>query len=202
MELSKSPPSIHGVLHLPLALGLGVMAMTCLSLLAIGNYWLGLVRVQLALDRCTGETALELRGRLQSLESTNQKISVLRISAAGALAAGNLTAIEAIRKTSNTLARLQDLELLGWKKTQSKWWLHSTCRGSPPKKPLPEIPFFRTPSDPLGAKPLEWRESQPKSFRIILKKGARRSESFVFRSEKTSNSQWTASWRPPDAPAL
>ncbi|NDD92424.1 hypothetical protein EBZ37_10100, partial [bacterium] len=100
MELSKSPPSIHGVLHLPLALGLGVMAMTCLSLLAIGNYWLGLVRVQLALDRCTGETALELRGRLQSLESTNQKISVLRISAAGALAAGNLTAFEAIRKTS------------------------------------------------------------------------------------------------------
>ncbi|MBU6376049.1 MAG: hypothetical protein KGQ59_08645 [Bdellovibrionales bacterium] len=203
MEIKKSYPQIHGdlgILHVPLALTLGIIATCSLSLLIMGSSWTRSVKAQLQLDRCTGKTALELRQRLETLEITNQEIKLLRTAAQAALIAGNLTVLETLKKSSTALASQQETQLLGWKKTQGQWWTQPECHKGKILLPLPEISYVRPPDDIFGPSPLHWKENQARFFSIALKRGGRLSESFVFPSKSSLETRWTASWRNPHAP--
>ena len=186
-----------GVLHLPMATALAALALAGLGLLGIGRYWTAKVGIQLDLDRCTGEAALELRDRILSLEAGNRRIEALRAGVAAALATGNAPVLEAAKTALSIAARAQDLQLLDWRRRQVGWLVRAECGGVKSSPPLPEIPLSRPPPDPLGERPLSWRGPPLRLFSIRAARARRSSASFVFRPQETPESAWTASWRQP-----
>ena len=114
-----------------------------------------------------------------------------------ALATGNAPVLEAAKTALSIAARVQDLQLLDWRRRQVGWLVRAECGGVKSSPPLPEIPLSRPPPDPLGERPLSWRGPPLRLFSIRAARGRRSSASFVFRPQETPESAWTASWRQP-----
>jgi hypothetical protein len=143
--------------------------------LGILRAWHREAALQLALDRCSGEAALALRSRVRAIETSIQRFRIFK--------AGQL-----IPKFGATATALLKLELANQQRLEVEWvaasagWFVSGCsRGRWTLSGYPSFAWRREAPDLLGPGNLAPHPERPKSFRLELKEGARRSIALVER---------------------
>lgn len=188
----------RGVLHVPLALLCLLMAVTGLGLWGILHHWKSLTQTQLRLDRCTGEPALDLKSKLQTIGSANQHIRELRITEAAAMIP-NPPLAAALKVTIEEETLRQESLRVQWLMKQGKWVVQGGCGGHGDiMAPLPNLDWFREPPDQLGEQPLDM-EMIPTSFTFAAYHSPRASAAEVFSGDDENESSWFARWIAPQA---
>ncbi len=159
-----------------------------------------LAEVQLRLDHCISKTALELRSKLNSIESSNGRIRIIRL----ALIADPEPSTRTLLETTLFKEVLeQELHLTQWKGRQLSWIALSGCDQKGDRiYPLPKIPWIRDPPDAVGLQPLRWSANSAKNFHIELEHSPRQSAARVFQGRTAEGvedvaSKWSAQWAPP-----
>jgi hypothetical protein len=184
----------QGALSIPLLLAL--LAISCLGLATWGmmRHWRHLTELQLKLDRCVGDTALDLKRALQEIERANRHIQMLRAAQAASGLAGG---VGELRPLMILEARRQDLEILRWNTKQARWLVQRGCGGAGGVPlPLPSMKWFRAPPDPIGPQPLEWAPGMPRILKLQLTHTPRAAAAVVQPGEGNETS-WKASWTVP-----
>jgi hypothetical protein len=182
-----------GFATLPLAFLLAALASAALGLLGLQETWRRQVQVQLRLDHCAGEAALELATIQRAISSQNRRIHAARAAKAAALAAGQAQIAAAATATLELLGRSQDLQRLRWVVLQSRFAGWKSCTPNPMgrlSRPGP-LPWHRPPPDPIGLRPLEWPREIPRRIAIHFRHQNRSSHASV----SESKSRWVASYR-------
>jgi len=190
----------RGFLAIPMALLLSVLAGCALMLLGLMSRWDHHVRIQLRLDRCVRQIAIELRETQNRIEGLNTQIRIARASAVFAAAAGQGELLATLQKTTSVLALLQEGVLLKWGVRQASALVDRTCPLDPIHAAdfMTPLPWSRPPADPLGQPPLEWRDASLESadptgtgLRVYLSKKGIKSHAAITRSR---NRIWKASF--------
>jgi hypothetical protein len=142
-----------------LILPISVLISAALGLVAIEFHWRRVVATQLRLDRCIAKTALELKASIQRVDAMNSKIRALRLAIPPALIKPPVA--KALQESLRALVFVQDAELRRWNGLRrTQWLLQRGCgHRSDRAAPLPEQPWMRPPSDPIGPHALVWPES-------------------------------------------
>jgi hypothetical protein len=175
-----------GVLHVPLALMTLLFVITGLSLWALLHHWKTLTQTQLRLDRCTGEAALDLKSKIQNINSANQQIKQFRIAEVAATI--NPEAAEAIRVLISIEALRQESIRGEWMMKQVSWATTAGCDDfRDHSSPLPSLRWERDPPDALGQRPLHM-EDFPHSFHFEIKHSPRASAAEVFQGGQDDSS--------------
>lgn len=190
----------QGIFHLPLLLSSLIIATTGLALWGMLHHWKGLAQTQLRLDRCTGEAALELKGKLERIRETNTQMIGLRTAE---MAAPLPPAKAALQAAVDAAAFYQEALRTQWTLKQSRWLLTSGCESSGDRSaPLPTLSWTRKPPDSLGAFPLDMN-GLPRSFYFAAMHPPRSSAAEVFsggtfggENDPISN-PWHARWIAP-----
>jgi hypothetical protein len=192
----------RGVLHTPLALMTALAVVTGLSLWMLLHHWKNLTLIQLRLDHCTGEIALDLKSKIHDVSQANEKIKELRLAEVAA-AAVDAQAATAVRTLISLQALRQEEIREEWSAKQISWTVTSGC-GDPRDRasPLPALQWIREPEDSLGQKPLHL-EQLPPSFHFEIKHSPRASASELTRgvqseSSPSSSQAWHARWSAPN----
>lgn len=187
----KSIRNESGILHLPMALLTVIFVVTGLGLWGILHHWKDLAQTQLRLDRCTGETALDLKSKLQTIDSANKQMTALRLSEA---AAPNPATIATIKLAVEAEALRQESARSDWALSRLSWAAQIGCssRGDS-STPLPALSWTRDPPDALGSQPLRLEEL-PKSYRIQLTHLPRASAAEVSAGDPNDRTSWQISW--------
>jgi hypothetical protein len=116
------------------------------------------IELQYALDRCVGQTALQLQRWMQELENLNLALLVARAGASVPIppvAAASRVAVFASAGTQQWI-------LLRWTTKQVQWLARGGCGDADwaLPTPLPSHGLYRPPPDGLGPRPLQLRKSQ------------------------------------------
>ncbi|OFZ56030.1 MAG: hypothetical protein A2428_13835 [Bdellovibrionales bacterium RIFOXYC1_FULL_54_43] len=188
----------RGSLHAPLLIATLLLTTAGFGIWGVMRSWQNTMKLQLRLDRCVGEAALEFRNRLYIIESANTRIRALRI----ALAAATIKPIlKPPLKVALTIeAARQDYQIARWKLKQADWLLKRGC-GKPGDLalPLPAFQWTRLPADPIGQQPLSWPGEYPNVFRFQAAHFPRISAAQVHPSQKggSFNGKPSAHWATP-----
>jgi hypothetical protein len=183
-----------GILHIPMALMTVLFFVTGLGLWGVLHHWKSLAQTQLRLDRCTGETALELKMKLQTIASANEQMKVLRVSEAAAVTP---QATAAFQLAIEAEVLRQEKARADWSVNRMSWTAQSGCGGHGDSGfPLPDLSWTREPPDALGPQPLNLDEL-PKAFRIQLNHQPRASAAEVSSGNPYDRTSWHARWIPP-----
>jgi hypothetical protein len=181
----------HGFLSLPMSLLVSVLALSALGLLGLQAGWRSQARLQLHLDQCAAELALEIAKMNQRLEALNAQIRAARVARAAAMASGQAPVVAASAATLGSLILLQDAQRAFWAKLEIRWMLKRDCPLQPPA--LGGLPWFRPPPDALGGRPLEWPPSRQREFVIHFHKKRRKSHASI----RALQSKWITSFSLP-----
>ena len=151
-----------GVVHMPLLVFSVFALIIGLSLWGLLHHWKEIMDTQMRLDHRTGETALDLKSKLSTIESANRQIKVIRTAIRAAQAAEALTdgasglGIAGLQATLKAEVARQEFQRLSWIKKQVEW-VESGCGA---KKdfgfPLPSLRWERDPPDDIGEKALNF----------------------------------------------
>ncbi|HLD98802.1 MAG TPA: hypothetical protein VJB59_01000 [Bdellovibrionota bacterium] len=188
----------RGSLHVPLLIATLLLSTTGFGIWGVMRSWQNIMKLQLRLDRCVGEAALEFRDRLKLIESANTRIKALRI----ALAAATIKPIlKPPLKVALTIeVARQDYQIARWKFKQADWLLKRGC-GKPGDfaRPLPAFQYTRFPPDPIGQQPLSWPGEYPNVFRFQAAHLPRVSAAQVYSPQKGGNfnGKFSAHWATP-----
>lgn len=189
----------RGILHLPMALLSLLLVVTGLGLWGLLHHWKTLAQTQLRLDRCTGETALDLKRKLHSVASANQHIRELRIAEAAALLLQPEVA-EALRVAAIAEAAHQETVRAEWTAKELKWAMQNGCGRGDISSLLPPMTWTRDLPDELGPQTIDLTEIQgPYRFEIRHFPRASAAEVYV---EGDANAlikvpKWRAHWVQP-----
>lgn len=208
LERRQARPRIftdsRGALSLPLALMLMSTTFAAFGTWGLMHHWNNLTALQLRLDRCVGEAALDLRATLKRIEFENVSLRALR--AAQALA--DIEAPGSLVPEITALAEAQDAEIFRWKARQAAWMLAHGCDGQPDlPSPLPSMGWDpRLPPDTDGPQALVWSGSEkrlvfqlnhpPRAAAAVVQ--ARRDQGLAVVAEGVLGAtNWKASWTVP-----
>lgn len=197
---SSSIRDERGILHVPLALLTVVLLVAGLGIWALLHHWKNLTQTQLRLDRCTGETALELKSKLRKIGKANVRIKAERIAEAVAMVPLP-EAAQAMKLVVIAEMAHQEEMRAEWIAKQAKWLLQKGCGAKGDfTLPLPSLKWEREPADELGPNALDLSEL-PRSFRIEARHSPRASAAEVYRGDKNDEpddpTEWKARWIPP-----
>lgn len=181
----------EGFLSLPMTLLVGTLALAALGLLGLQEGWRSQAKLQLTLDQCAAELALDVAKINQRVESLNAQIRATRLARAAALGSGQAPVAAATATALQSLVLLQDAQRAFWIKLEGRWILKGDCPLQMPA--LGALPWFRPLPDALGARPLEWPPTRQKEFVIVFKKKRRKSHASI----RTIESKWVASFALP-----
>ena len=193
----------RGALSLPLLLALLAASFMGFGTWGLMRHWRKLTELQLRLDRCVGDTALELKGALNRIESENRQIQAIRAAiAAGSLAGG---AGQAMKPALEFEVARQEFELLRWRMRQAQWLMRRGCDEEPDlPRPLPEMSWFRPPPDMIGSQPLEWMGKGERRLKVEIRHSPRAASALVesgagswATGEFIGGSNWKATWTAP-----
>jgi hypothetical protein len=190
-----------GSFHLPMALSLALIMISSVGVLYVLHDWRSLVETQLRLDRCAGEAALELKGIVETLDSTNLQITALRAAAIPA----SLTPATKAASDAAIEAEVvwQDFKRLKWQTSQALWLARIKCGNSRDfPAPLPGLDLTRLPPDNLGQQPLTWTHGEPRDLHIEIRHQSREAAAHVFKGAVNVTSTWTAEWTVPSRFAI
>jgi hypothetical protein len=183
-----------GVLHIPMALVTVLFFVTGMGLWGLLHHWKSLAQTQLRLDRCTGETALELKMKLQTISSANEQMKVLRASEA---ASPSPQATAALQLAIEAEVLRQEKARADWAVDRMSWSAVGGCSSHGDSgSPLPDLSWTREPPDALGPQPLNLDEL-PKAFRIQLNHQPRASAAEVSSGNPYDRTSWHCRWIPP-----
>ncbi len=197
-----------GSLTLPLAGISALFAVTSLGTLGLIHQWRRLTETQLRLDRCVGKKAQQLSSLMQSIERANKRVHALRVSITAALVAAPET-VPPLQALLRAQVVVQDLTLKNWDAQRLTWSLTQSCGSSRDrKKPLPDLPWFRPPPDPVGEQALSWPSSLDRRLHLQAENGSRKAAAAVADPNSTNSgvnthalfsrsAQWTAIWTIP-----
>ena len=154
-----------------------------------------LVELQFRLDRCVGERAQDFRNQLNFVESSNQKITGLRMLIS--VAQGEPWLIPPLQAAVGMLVASQERALLRWKGVCIGWLAHTACLNRNDRvTPLPGLDFYRPPPDQLGLQPLKWRgEQMPRSFQFKVLHRPRESRATVRKDDEIVPLQTLQKWK-------
>lgn len=197
----KPPISLHdskGSLQLPLALALIAITAGAMGSCRLLHRWRALVELQLRLDRCVGQAALELKDTLEKITSTNQKIRVLRASI---LASGGVPgAIPPLQAALISAAQYQDTKRTSWEMQRVLWLSRQKC-GNPLDIPipLPALQWTRDPPDAVGPQPLRWNGLPPELFHLEIGHSPRHAAAHLYPKGEyiDFSTHWHAEWAAP-----
>lgn len=183
-----------GTLAIPLSLALLILLFSALALWGLLRHWQKLTEIQLRLDKCTGQAALELRNTINFIETANGRIEKIRIALASATLTGALApeAVVALRAALTSQIALQDLRKAKWQLKRVSWLATGECtrRGDRPV-PLPSLDCQRDPPDEIGQRPLRWKGEVPEDFQIAAYHSPRAAGARVARQK---GKEWHAEW--------
>lgn len=188
----------RGVLQIPLMIAMGIIAITGLMTWGILRLWRHHAETQLRLDQCVGHTALELKERLKSIDSSNLIIKGLREAIAAAQASLHPELIPPLQEALEGEVFEQEAVQAKWDFAQASWIARRGCDGKSGDLgiPLPSMQWMRPPPDLLGQRPLVWTGSHPADLRIQLIHLPRAAAARV--SERTdTKGDWHAKWTVP-----
>ena len=191
-----------GIFHIPLVLFTLILALTGFGLWGSMQGWRNKVGIQLRLNQCVGEAALELRDCLDSIAGNNHRMHVTRAAIATAILA-QPEAVPGLQSLLQVLKASQEVQRYRWRMRQIQWGVRRGCGGGDLPYPLPGIKVFRPPPDPLGESPLEWDEQKSQSFYLQLIHLPRISTARVEGGSignLLESKKWKASWSTPQRP--
>jgi hypothetical protein len=157
IEVWNKKLGVAGVFHIFLMLITFILVSTGFGIWGVMKQWRILVQTQIRLDRCVGDTALELRNHLNSLVSINQRIFFLR-QAIG-LAKLEPWLIPPLEAELYIVVGKQEWMRNSWKIRELKWIAVQGCSFEKEKNlavPLPDLPFARDLPDDKGPQALRW----------------------------------------------
>lgn len=188
----------RGALTVPLLVMLLTSTIFGLGTLGLMRHWRELTELQLRLDSCVGQTALDLRRMQSAIESSNRRIRALRAAQATASLAGqppgSLTPLLEIEVAK------QELELLHWRFRQAQWLFKRGCDGDQDLPlPLPSLSWHRDLPDMLGPQTLKWLPGTSPVLRLQLTHLPRAAAASVVQTTGgwTGGNSWKASWTIP-----
>ena len=189
----------EGVLTIPMALSILIIATSGLTLWGMLRHWKNLAETQLRLDRCAGQTAQELRDTLSSLESSNFRIKGLRIARGATAIAPPVSAALEIALLAQVA--IQEIQRAKWEVTRLRWLTHLRCGSlKDMPSPLPSMKWLRDPPDAIGPNALRWEGEWPKDFQIQVTHYPRAAGARVFYSTQTVKEElldqhnWKTEW--------
>jgi len=187
-----------GSLQLPLVLALVAITAGAMGSCKLLQRWRSLVELQLRLDRCVGQAALELKDTLEKIASTNQKIRTLRASI---LASGGVPgAIPPLQAALISAARYQDIKRVSWKAQNVLWLSRQKCGNALDIPiPLPALQWTRDPPDAIGPQPLRWNGLRPEVFHLEIGHSPRHAAAHLYPKGEfiDFSTQWHAEWAAP-----
>lgn len=183
----------RGVLHVPMALLSLILVITGLGLWGLVHHWKTLAATQLRIDRCTGETALDLKYKLSSIVSANQHIQELRIAEAAALLLQPDVA-EALQVAAYAEFTRQEAIRTEWSVKELKWTAQNGCGKGDISSLLPPITWKRGPSDELGPQPIDVADLKH-SYRFEIVHRPRASAAEVIPEGEKNGILKTPKWR-------
>ncbi len=189
-----------GNITVPLLLLSVVLGGAAFSSLTYAALWQSKVRLQLRLDRCIEEVALELVEIQNTIERANLRMKVERATAAAAAVPSMGGSIKAVQPLLAIEVTLQEAERLRWTLRQARWIANRGCdRRGDLLLPLPNLRWSRPPMDSIGPQPLEWSEKSSQ-LTIRLWKINRFSQARISNETESSSHQnhpltrWQAAW--------
>jgi hypothetical protein len=184
-----------GFLALPMALALVGLAGAGFGIWGFLRAWRHLAETQLRLDACVGRQAHEFRRELDTLESSNIRMTVLRAAVADALVA-NPAAVPALNVALQAEVSYQTAVQVRWTAAEARWLARRGCgeNGDFPI-PLPSFPYLRDPPDPLGPRPLRWTASAEKRLEVGAAHRPRYASAKI--ESGGESAKWKASWSVP-----
>ena len=195
MELTDQRGSIS-----PFLAGLVVAAfLGAMGSLAVLHHWHRIMTLQLALDRCVGETAQTLARTLTELERFNNGIKAARV----AVAAASLIppALPPLKAALIGVVLGQEAVLASWRAREVLWLARLGCRlgAGDLAPPLPALRGFRPPPDAIGPQAWKWLENPRQTRRIALWHSPRAAAA---RIRSQNGISWIPDWDRPAAPAV
>ena len=182
----------RGSLHVALLLALVVISSASFGVWGLLRHWRHIAELQLRLDRCVGETALDLKKTLVRIEKENLGIRALRVAVIAAAAVGQAGEARALLEVA---VLFQDMERVTWKAKQLKWLALRGCgqAGDLPR-PLPTMNWERPPEDAIGAQALSWEPGAPRMMRVEVAHLPRAAAAEVSGESNEIRSEWKAKW--------
>jgi hypothetical protein len=184
-----------GALLIPLLLLTGIVAFTGFGIWGLMRSWSKQTEAQLLLDQCVGKKAFELKGMLETLTQSNQRMIWVRRSAVVA-ALLSPEALEAIQLELQIERTLQEGLRLKWRASRAMAAVKNPCSATKALPTwLPDLDWNRLPADMIGEQAFEWSTPHPEFYFLISSKSilSHRSAARVKESENGKN-HWIAQW--------
>jgi hypothetical protein len=172
----------------PLCVGLLIV----LALAGFGTWgllraWRFKVETQFRLDHRVAQEALALKQSIAVVESSNQRMTMIRETALTGSVVLNAAAMAAIRAELEVEKILQEGIRLKWEATQAEWLL------TQPGSSMKLADWTRLPDDELGAQPFNWSDAD---FELETRSGSRKAAAKISgdRTNETPAHEWHAEW--------
>ena len=186
--------SESGSITIPLLLLSVVLGGAAFSTLGYAMLWQSKAGLQLRLDRCVENVAMELVEIQKAIELGNLRIKAERAAAAAAAVPSMGSSITATQSVLEAEVALQEIQRIRWNIRQTRWIAERGCDGREDLfLPLPNLKWSRPLPDSIGLQPLAWTGNEPRLV-IRLWRTNRFSQARVARGGKYGN--WNATWIP------
>lgn len=167
MRSHCKPLNCQGAVSILLALILSLFAMSNIGIFLYLARWHFQSKTQLRLDRCVAKTALNLRAKLNEIETLNLEMKAVRASIASIPVPG---AQESLRATLYALFLRQEWLTRTWDLERARWIGQRGCdQKNDVPWPLPRMPFTRPLPDSLGPKPVDNDSSSPDPVQLKIR---------------------------------
>lgn len=179
----------RGALSIPMALLLCVAAIGFSATWRTFQSWHEIRDRQLGLDECVTKNALETAARLNRVRKLDSGIRATRAALWVAVEPSIRASLSATLQALGAWVRVEEA---AWASASALWLLRRGCgnlRSSLPR-PYPQKPWINEPPDPIGPRPLTWKEQH--GLQIQLLALPRSSRAWVVRR----SGRWSAQWRP------
>lgn len=197
----------RGSVAVPLLLLSVVLGGAAISSLGYALLWRSKAALQLRLDRCVENAALELVVIQNAIEAGNLRMRAERAAAQAAAVPTFGASIADVQPVLAAEVAAQEFQRARWRIRQAKWILSRGCDGkADAAMPLPNLAWARPVADAIGPRPLEW---EGRNTRIVIRlwKTNRFSQARVARGKETENENaspslgalsgnWSARWVP------
>jgi hypothetical protein len=187
---SKGSP---GILLLPLGFAFLFFSFALFGTWGVLRKSRQLVELQLRLDQCVGQVALDLKAKMTGLEKSNALIKATR---AALLIDPEPSSRAGLTLTLQGAVVFQEAILFAWTNRRRVWQIRQGCDLKQDLAiPLPKIQMTREPPDALGPKPLSWPEPISQDFYIQLTALPRHSAAEIKKKgDRYESSGWKAKW--------